>query len=173
MIFWIRKEPTDFGEILAGIERGDVPGRSTRRTSGPAVDAPPSDAARSRPSAADTGRPVSKSWRRIWSRLCRRSKPQPIEDSGAAPSAPEVTEASPNDEPAAAPPQRPPRTENEVIAEELGLDRRLGREDLQQLRREFAKRNHPDRCPPAQRRRAARRMSIANMLIDEKMKPRP
>jgi hypothetical protein len=67
-------------------------------------------------------------------------------------------------------PSGPPKSENEAIAEELGLIRPLATAELRQLRRDFAKRNHPDRCAPAQRLRAARRMSIANMLIDAALK---
>jgi hypothetical protein len=67
-------------------------------------------------------------------------------------------------------PQKQPKSENEMIAEELGLRRRLGKADLLELRRDFAMKNHPDRCAPAHRPRAARRMSIANMLIDAELK---
>ena len=42
--------------------------------------------------------------------------------------------------------------------------------DLKRIRRDFAKRNHPDRFGPANRNNAERRMSIANMLIDELMR---
>lgn len=66
--------------------------------------------------------------------------------------------------------RRLPKSENEVIADELGLARRLGKAALLELRREFARKNHPDRCPPAKRPRAARRMAIANMLIDAELK---
>lgn len=63
-----------------------------------------------------------------------------------------------------------PKTEDEAIAEELGLARCLGPVDLKQLRRDFAMKNHPDRFGPSQRVSAARRMSIANMLIDAQLK---
>jgi hypothetical protein len=68
-----------------------------------------------------------------------------------------------------APPQRA-KTEDEAIAEELGLSPELGLVDLKRIRRDFAKKNHPDRFEPARRRSAERRMSIANMLIDEQMR---
>jgi hypothetical protein len=67
------------------------------------------------------------------------------------------------------PPKRE-RTEDEAIADELGLSPGLGPIDLKRIRRDFAKRNHPDRFEPARRRSAERRMSIANMLIDEMMR---
>jgi hypothetical protein len=38
------------------------------------------------------------------------------------------------------------------------------------IRRDFAKKNHPDRFEPTRRTNAARRMSIANMPIDEQMR---
>ncbi|MCI0600853.1 MAG: hypothetical protein L0Y60_15285, partial [Beijerinckiaceae bacterium] len=60
--------------------------------------------------------------------------------------------------------------EDAVIAEELGLNQSLGTVDLKRIRRDFAKKNHPDRFEPAMRTGAERRMSIANMLIDEMMR---
>lgn len=63
----------------------------------------------------------------------------------------------------------PPKTENQTIADELGLSPELATIDLQRIRRDFAKKNHPDRFEPGSRTNAARRMSIANMLIDEQM----
>jgi hypothetical protein len=67
-------------------------------------------------------------------------------------------------------PPKPKKTEDEAIAEELGLSPSLGTIDLKRIRRAFAKRNHPDRFEPAKRSSAERRMSIANMLIDELMR---
>jgi hypothetical protein len=64
----------------------------------------------------------------------------------------------------------PAKTEDQAIAEDLGLSPDLAIVDLQRLRRDFAKKNHPDRFEPARRTNAARRMSIANMLIDEQMR---
>jgi hypothetical protein len=66
-----------------------------------------------------------------------------------------------------------PKSEDETIAEELGLRAGLAVVDLRRIRRDFAKKNHPDRFEPAQRLSAARRMTIANMLIDAHMKQRP
>ncbi len=62
------------------------------------------------------------------------------------------------------------QSEDEAIAQELGLRVGLAVGDLKQIRREFAKKNHPDRFAPALQMRAARRMSIANMLIDQHLK---
>jgi hypothetical protein len=67
-------------------------------------------------------------------------------------------------------PPKSVKTEDEAIAEELGLSPDLGTIDLKRIRRDFAKRNHPDRFEPARRGSAERRMSIANMLIDELMR---
>jgi hypothetical protein len=64
----------------------------------------------------------------------------------------------------------PVKTEDQAIAEELGLSPDLATIDLRRIRRDFAKKNHPDRFEPARRTNAARRMSIANMLIDEQMR---
>jgi hypothetical protein len=62
------------------------------------------------------------------------------------------------------------KTEDEEIAEELGLSANLAAAELQRIRRDFAKKNHPDRFEPAHRTGAARRMSIANMLIDAQLR---
>jgi len=66
-----------------------------------------------------------------------------------------------------------PKTEDEAIAAEMGLHADLATADLRKIRREFAKKNHPDRFEAPQRMSAARRMSIANMLIDEHLKKKP
>jgi len=60
--------------------------------------------------------------------------------------------------------------ERENIAYELGLRGDLSKLDLRKIRRDFAKENHPDRCEEAFREEATRRMTIANMLIDEARK---
>jgi hypothetical protein len=54
----------------------------------------------------------------------------------------------------------------EAIALELGLDRVSSEEELNEARRRFMWRNHPDRCNQAQRGLADRRVAVANMLID-------
>jgi hypothetical protein len=65
------------------------------------------------------------------------------------------------------------KDEDETIAAELGLRANLAIEDLRRIRRDFAKKNHPDRFQAAQRPGAARRMTIANMLIDAHLKQQP
>jgi hypothetical protein len=82
-------------------------------------------------------------------------------------------EAAPSPAPKPPAPKRARQTEDETIAEELGLGADLAIVDLRRIRREFAKKNHPDRFEPAQRVAAARRMTIANMLIDERLKAKP
>jgi hypothetical protein len=63
-------------------------------------------------------------------------------------------------------------SESERVAAELGITADLGIEDLNRLRRRFARLYHPDRVPPPQRRQATLRMSIANRLIDEALRAR-
>lgn len=53
------------------------------------------------------------------------------------------------------------------ISRELGIKSRSRPEELDKARRAFAMRYHPDRVPEEFRARAALRMQIANMLIDE------
>ena len=67
--------------------------------------------------------------------------------------------------PAAAPPQ--PACNRETIAGELRLTPELTARDLERIRREFALANHPDRVAPFHRDLATRRMTLANMLIDQ------
>ncbi len=104
---------------------------------------------------------------------------------GPRPSAPyaeetiEAQTASPADPPLRETPKleaarlEPAKTEDQAIAEELGLSPELATVDLKRIRRDFAKKNHPDRFEPTRRTNAARRMSIANMLIDEQMRQNP
>jgi len=63
-------------------------------------------------------------------------------------------------------------TDPQAIAAELAISDRMGIADLNRLRREFARANHPDRCLDAERHDATRRMMIANMLIDSAVKQR-
>lgn len=58
-----------------------------------------------------------------------------------------------------------PSVDPDAIAAELGLNRPNA--DFKRLRRDFAFTNHPDRVAPHLRQRAAVRMQIANMLIDD------
>ncbi len=55
----------------------------------------------------------------------------------------------------------------EAIAIEMGLGGALTRHDLSRRWRGFVWRNHPDRQPEAQRRRATARVAIANTLYDQ------
>jgi hypothetical protein len=58
----------------------------------------------------------------------------------------------------------------ESISRELGIKSKSKPEELDRARRTFAMRYHPDRVPEEFRDRAALRMQIANMLIDEAKK---
>jgi hypothetical protein len=78
-----------------------------------------------------------------------------------------AAEAAPSPQPKAA---GAPKSEDEAIARELGPRTDLALAELRRIRREFAKKNHPDRIEPALRVNAARRMTIANMLIDAQMR---
>lgn len=60
-----------------------------------------------------------------------------------------------------------PPVDPDSIAAELGLDGDAAGMDFNRLRRSFAFDNHPDRVAPHLRQRAAIRMQIANMLIDD------
>ena len=66
----------------------------------------------------------------------------------------------------------PPKSDQEAVAAELRLNPLLTVDDLKRLRRLYAAANHPDRVPPAQREQATRRMTIANMLIDQALAER-
>jgi len=58
------------------------------------------------------------------------------------------------------------------ISRELGIDKARRLDELDRARRVFAKRYHPDRVPEEFRERAALRMQIANMLIDDAKRSR-
>lgn len=53
------------------------------------------------------------------------------------------------------------------IAEDLAISQADGEATLNEKRRQFAKRNHPDRVAPECRENATTRMKIANRLIDK------
>ena len=53
---------------------------------------------------------------------------------------------------------------------ELQLSDDLEPADLERIRRTFAYRNHPDRVGPAHKMHALRRMTVANVLIDQALK---
>ena len=59
-----------------------------------------------------------------------------------------------------------------ALARELGIGPQSRQDDLDRARRAFAMRYHPDRMPEEHRERAALRMQIANMLIDEAKRAR-
>ena len=71
------------------------------------------------------------------------------------------------DRPAAVIETRQPAADTaEAILDELGLSDDLTYEELNQARRLYMWRNHPDRLGEAQREGATRRVAIANMLVD-------
>jgi hypothetical protein len=63
-----------------------------------------------------------------------------------------------------------PRSEHERVLAELHLTSNLTAHDLKLIRRKFAMANHPDRVAPRVRDQATRRMTIANMLIDDALR---
>jgi hypothetical protein len=71
------------------------------------------------------------------------------------------------DGPAAIVESRQPAADTaEAILDELGLSENLTFDELNQVRRLYMWRNHPDRQGEAQRESATRRVAIANMLVD-------
>lgn len=60
--------------------------------------------------------------------------------------------------------------DDKAVADELRLSTARSGDDLRQIRRSFAMRNHPDRVPDWLREEATRRMRIANALIDRAMR---
>ena len=70
------------------------------------------------------------------------------------------------------PAPEPPKTEEEIVADALKLAPELSIDDLLRIRREYALENHPDRVAPELREQATRRMTIANMLIDQAVRER-
>ena len=69
-----------------------------------------------------------------------------------------------------APPPPPPKSDHELVVDELHLTPELTSQDLARIRREFAKVHHPDRVAAPCREEATRRMTIANVLIDEALR---
>jgi hypothetical protein len=67
-------------------------------------------------------------------------------------------------------PQGAPRSVEEAVALELQLSDDLEPSELERRRRTFAYRNHPDRVGPAHQDWALRRMTIANVLVDQALK---
>lgn len=63
-------------------------------------------------------------------------------------------------------PPPPANLSAEAILDELGLTENLTFDELNQVRRLYMWRNHPDRHGEAHRENATRRVAIANMLVD-------
>ena len=64
------------------------------------------------------------------------------------------------------------RLSPEDVAEDLAITPETGIAALQDLRRAFARKNHPDSVSPAWRNEATIRMTIANQLIDAALRAR-
>lgn len=175
----------DFGDILAALDRRDSaqapgPARRARRAEPDTVPGAEPETA----GHAGLHRPVNR-LRRLLGNI---SLPWPSSLGGLAggfglrfpalyaEEAAESRTASQVKPPPREPPNpeaarlEPAKSEDQVIAEELGLRPGLATNDLRRIRRDFARQNHPDRFEPARRTGAERRMSIANMLIDEQMR---
>jgi hypothetical protein len=71
------------------------------------------------------------------------------------------------DEPVAAETAMPQACDAEALARELQLGPHLTAKELERIRRDFARCNHPDRVAPGDRDLATRRMALANVLIDQ------
>ena len=67
-------------------------------------------------------------------------------------------------------PTVPPHSVEETVSHELQLSDDLAPADLERIRTTFAYRNHPDRVGPAHKMHALRRMTVANVLIDQALK---
>ena len=163
----------DPGEVVSreGANRAGAPGAATPGT-------PPEHAAQPSPvlAAALLPNPVHALWRLLgqitggWRAGAGAVASALAAARSGRARAPSGKASAPN---AKLPPASAQKSEDEVIAEELGLRADLAIVDLRRIRRDFAKKNHPDRFEPAQRLGAARRMTIANMLIDARLKQRP
>jgi hypothetical protein len=177
-----RPKPADFGDILAALDQLD---QQAAESAFGGEDKAKGDDDRSAAGTASGPTPRLRSilghfswpWR-TGAGAASRATSTPYEEQAAeaveAATARQPGPASePTDAQAEAPQIQASQTEDEAIAEELGLQAELAPADLQRIRRDFAKKNHPDRFAPAQRLGAARRMSIANMLIDAYLKQRP
>jgi hypothetical protein len=81
-------------------------------------------------------------------------------------------EPEPEPQPEAAPPAPPLKSDLDRVIDELQLTPGLTAQELARIRREFAKVNHPDRVVAPEREEATRRMTIANVLIDEALRSR-
>ena len=88
-----------------------------------------------------------------------------------APGEEEISPARPEPEPVAKPepvmPEHLSRTAPQDVAAELSISARDTVQSLGEKRRAFAKMNHPDGVDTLFRENASKRMTIANLLIDE------
>lgn len=80
------------------------------------------------------------------------------------------TTPSPATEPEPVMPEYLERITPEEIAAELNLSARDTVQSLNEKRRAFAKKNHPDGVHPAFRENATKRMTAANLLIDQALR---
>jgi len=96
----------------------------------------------------------------ILSRLYAETASQPEANRRAEPSPPP------------SPPPLPSKSVHDTVLDELHLTPNLSADDLVKLRREYAKTHHPDLVMPDSREEATRRMTIANVLIDEALRTR-
>lgn len=71
------------------------------------------------------------------------------------------------EEPPPSAPRSMPACDPEAVAHELQLSPPLTARQLERIRRDFALANHPDRVAPGHRDLATRRMTLANVLIDQ------
>jgi hypothetical protein len=90
--------------------------------------------------------------------------PLPVEQAPARP------EPEPEPEPDPIMPAHLARTALNDIAAELAISQNDTVQDLSDKRRSFAKANHPDGVHPLFRDNANKRMTIANLLIDEALR---
>lgn len=95
------------------------------------------------------------------------AEPDPVEPADTV-AREEPAGAAPPEPPP--PPPQPPKSDQATVVEELHLTPGLTVDDLKHLRRRFAKTNHPDRVDATAREQATRRMTIANVLIDEALR---
>jgi len=95
-----------------------------------------------------------------------------VETMGFAPeTAPESSPVPPTSpEPDPVMPDHLTRVAPEDIAAELDISMRDTAQGLSEKRRAFAKKNHPDRVHPLFRENATKRMTTANLLIDQALR---
>ncbi|RDJ11493.1 hypothetical protein [Rhizobium grahamii] len=87
-----------------------------------------------------------------------------------APKSSPVPPTSPEPDPDPVMPDHLTRVAPEDIAVELDISMRDTAQDLSEKRRAFAKKNHPDRVHPLFRENATKRMTTANLLIDQALR---